>query len=181
MQNFARQIIFHSDMDSGHQRMALLSFSYDVQVGFHLKDYGSRTEAYWAVDRLRYRAGSTNMVGLIKTLRKEVFSSVKGDRPEASNVVVLITDGEFRVRKHGITRQAELLRTKGTQIYIISIGVADTTALLTIASPPAHQNVFNLTSYSQLNEDLREQLNFCNQNTIRKGINVLTPPSAGNL
>ena len=169
MLDFAKLLIFHSDMDSGHQRVAAVTFSSDVKVGFHLKDHNSRAGAYWAMDGLQYHPGSTNMMNMLRTLREDVFSSANGDHPEASNVAVILTDAEFNVRRDKLVREAMLLRSAGTHVYVISIGVADSSALASIATPPAEQNIFSLDRFSDLTGTLREQLKLCNTKTAHTG------------
>ena len=173
MLDFAKQIIFHADVDTGHQRLAALTFSSDVQVQFYLKDHPSRVSAYWAMDRVRYRFGSTNTADALQTLRHDVFNPANGDRPDASNIAIVITDGESNVHKDRTVKEAELLRSAGTRIYVIGIGVMDRSELAAVATSPAGQHVFSLLTFSDLSRSLREKLSFCNEMRTLTGIGRL--------
>lgn len=163
MLDFAKRIIYHARVDTGHQRLAALSFSSDVHVNFYLKDHSSRAAAYWAMDRIRYRLGSSNLGDALRTLRNEVFTPANGDRPDASNIAVVITDGDSSVHQHRTAMEARLLRSAGTRIYVIGVDVADRRELTAVASSPADEHVFSLPTFSGLSRSLREKLSFCNE------------------
>lgn len=182
MLDFAKQIIYHADVDSGHQRLAAVTFNSDVKVSFHLKDHASRAAAYWAMDRVRYRSGgssSSNTARALQTLRQDVFNAANGDRPEASNVAVVLIANRGRsssVHRGGrtVTEEAELLRAAGTHVYVIGIGVRvrdrDRSQLAALATSPAERNVFSPRTFADLSRSLREKLSFCNEQRTVTGI-----------
>lgn len=176
MLEFTRWIIFHSDMDSGKQRISVVTSGSDVRVAFNLKEHSSRTTAYWAIDKVRYRAGNTGMAEALRTLHRDVFSFTHGDRPEASNIAIIITDGEPTMFTRRTLAAARRLRYAGTHIYVIGVGVSNKRQLAAMATSPAAQNVISLTNFSQLSEPLRKKLTFCNKNAVTGSRSCITPP-----
>lgn len=161
MLDFVKQIVYFADLDSGNVRVATVVYSSDVQVSFFLKDYTSRQQAFWAVDRIPYRHGSTNTADALQTLRHDVFSPANGDRPDVGNIAIIISDGVSNVHPERTAHEAQLLRAHGTHVYVIGIGVLDRQELDSIATPPAAENVFKIQTFFGLTESLREKLLLC--------------------
>lgn len=48
-----------------------------------------------AIDAVTYpQGGSTNMAAAFSALCNDVFTPIRGDRPEAQNIALLVTDGQ---------------------------------------------------------------------------------------
>ena len=47
-----------------------------------------------AVRRVRYRGGKTNTADALRVAYTQMFSQFNGDRADAQNVLVVITDGD---------------------------------------------------------------------------------------
>ncbi|KAK7502425.1 hypothetical protein BaRGS_00006378, partial [Batillaria attramentaria] len=170
MLEFVKQIVFFADIDTGNVRVAAVVYSSDVYVSFYLKDYSTRQQAFWAVDRIPYRYGSTNTADALQTLRHDVFSPANGDRPDASNIAIIITDGVSNIQPERTAYEARLLRAHGTHVYVIGIGVLEKKELDSIATPPAADNVFSIQTFFGLTESLREKLKLCRQQAGVTGI-----------
>jgi hypothetical protein len=166
MEDFAKQLVFHSSMDEGHQRFAALTVSSRVEVLFHLNHHRSRVSAFWALDGLQHDYGSMSMANALWTLRNGVFSPINGDRPEASNIAVIITNRDSSLHHQRTLTEARLLHEAGVLVYVVGIGLRDSTEVQAIASSPVRRNAFLLNYYSELSTAwLRERLAFCNRNS----------------
>ena len=55
-------------------------------------------------------------------MHEKMFTVEKGDRPDAPNVAILLTDGESSVDKQFTLPQADQARSKGITIYSIGVG-----------------------------------------------------------
>jgi Mg-chelatase subunit ChlD len=79
------------------------------------------------------------------------MSSSYGDRPNAPNIVILITDGNAGIDTQNTIGNAVLLRQRGAFIVVVSIGSdANTYVLRSIASEPTSQTIIYSISYTNL-------------------------------
>ena len=77
---------------------------------YHHDRHTTHSETVAALDTLRFTPGrNTNTQDALRLANSRVFTYSRGDRPEAENVVVVITDGRSNVRAHETLRQASSL------------------------------------------------------------------------
>ena len=74
----------------------------------------------------------------------------KGDRSDAPNVAIVITDGVSNINSRRTIPEAEESRDVGIHIYAVGIGLTDTRELNGIASEPASENAFAVNNFDQL-------------------------------
>jgi len=101
-----------------------------------------------AVKGMTVVASSTNTSSALKIMRTVVFSSANGDRPDVSNVGIVITDGQSDDNK---ATAAEARHVKAAGIRMFAIGLTNqiqASELMAIASPPLNEHYFNRTSIS---------------------------------
>lgn len=163
LKEFVKQFILYADMDSGNIRVALVQLGSTASVAFHLGDHLKRQGAFWAVNAAPYDAGTASLNSALRILGSEVFRVAMGDRPEASNVAVIITDG---VSSAGLTaaavrQEVALLRSRDVDVYVIGVGAAAPSRLASVTSQLAATRVFHVQQFSDLSQSLREKLSFC--------------------
>ena len=95
------------------------------------------------IEALRYRSWeTTNTQEALAFAVDRVFKKDRGDRTEAGNLVIIITDGKSMVKTENTIPEAE--RVRAAKIRIIAVGVThliDETELAGISSAPHQRNV----------------------------------------
>ena len=74
----------------------------------------------------------------------------KGDRNDAPNVAIVITDGVSNINSRRTIPEAVTARDVGVHIYAVGIGLRDTRELERIASEPASEHVFAVADFDKL-------------------------------
>jgi len=93
MKSFVSELVNKFDVENGHVRVGLLTYSTTVQVTFNLNMYTSRADIRAAISRLTYVAGRTNTGDALAHARTVMLQPAAGDRPHVPNVIVVLTDG----------------------------------------------------------------------------------------
>ena len=132
-----------------------IRFSDNAEVEFNLKHFSERKIIIRAIRRIPYRRGTTNTADAIRLARTEVFNGANGDRANAPNLMIVLTDGSSNDNVATL-KEAELARSEGT--HIISVGIGDwlnKIELESLASYPAAVNVIFAADYDTLNTLLK--------------------------
>ena len=112
------------------------------RVAFYLNDFSDLKDAAAAVRKLKYPDTASNTAAVLHIARVSLFNETNGDRPNAPNVLILITDGGSSFQKNRTIPNAEALHRLGTTV--VGIGVGNKThkaELQAISSPPHEENV----------------------------------------
>ena len=126
-------------------------FSSNVRDVFYLDTYTTRMEMIDAVQQITYMRGSTNTADALAFVRNNIFQSNRGDRSNAQNLAILITDGASSDPERTM-REAVALKTAG--VHVISVGIGNwlnVFELKAIASYPVDQNVLFVDNYNSIN------------------------------
>ena len=118
-------------------RVGVVVFGQTADVRIKLNEYHERYLLINAVRSLHYPDGHTNTSGGLYVARTQLFDERNGDRPNASNLAVLITDGVSNVDKEKTIPFAQDLHIEG--IRMICIGIINGTGedeIRAISSPP---------------------------------------------
>lgn len=139
---------------------------------------------------LRYTGGTTNTAAAIRLIRSNMFQPENGDDPDAINVAIIITDGEWvtwsiylswlstkqvnsvpnlnLAGKSNVRDQtlAEAVAARKAGIHIVAIGVGpsiEVTELNGMASDPDSSNVYVVKDFYALTRIMVDLLNgICN-------------------
>jgi len=147
--SFVANLIGGSDVDTGNVRFALSVYTHDVFNDFLLNTYPLKQNMLNHINMLPLRQGGTNTGGAIANLNEIVFKAVNGDRPNAPNVAVIITDGRSNNNTYTV-QQANLAKSLGIHMIAVGVGLIDTSELHQIASEPTTVNVFNVAHFNGL-------------------------------
>ena len=142
-------------------RVGAIVFSTDARLEFSLNTYTIKDEIQNAIRNLHHFGGFRNTLDALIQTRLQCFNPTAGDRPDVSNLAIMVTDGiPFPDdRKEPVIREAAALRNTG--VTMIAIGVAHGTDLLNVkdflkemSSPPQikDQNYFMATDFSALSQ-----------------------------
>ena len=74
--------------------------------------YTTSRDVMAAVDRIPYIYGSTNTADALKSMSEVMFTPANGDRPDAPNVCILLTDGVSNINSRRTIPEAEAARAK---------------------------------------------------------------------
>ena len=85
----------------------------------------------------------------LRFMRETMFNITNGDRPEASNIGVVITDGASNDPQKTVL-EAESARDSGILLISVGVGRANMAELNAIATDPDTDHVFTVTNFSQL-------------------------------
>lgn len=149
LKEFISVLIQKSSVDSGDIRIALSMFTHIVYNDFYLNTYTNRSDMIHHITAIGRRQGATSTGLAIQNLRNNVFVSSKGDRDDAPNVAVVITDGKSDNTSLTLS-QSLLAKSEGIHMIVVAIGLTDQTEINDIASDPFEENVFTVDDFDQL-------------------------------
>ena len=148
--NFARSFT----IGPNNIRIGVTTFSSAVHPQFSLNKYNGKSALVNAIRNIPYSKGGTNTDIALKWVASNSFNKSAGDRNNAANIVIVMTDGKSR--NSSLTKQeANRLHRAGIKVFAIGIGskvVKD--ELKNIASSP--ENVFTVVSFNVLDSILSE-------------------------
>lgn len=126
--------------------------------------------------KIYYEFGQTQTHLAFQLAEKYVFTDDSGDRPWATNVMFVLTDG--RSQNHTATVQgAQRLKNAGVKIYAIGIGnQTDRSELNDIASDKSH--VFMVDSFTDLSSiHTLVQNTYCEGKRYCHSLTLMVPAS----
>ena len=94
MKSFLSQLVSRLDIDSGSTRVGLVTYSTRVGTTITLNAHTSVASLQSAIMALSYSGGNTNTADALSYVRTSMLTSSAGDRVDAPNVVVVLTDGQ---------------------------------------------------------------------------------------
>ncbi|KAK3611945.1 hypothetical protein CHS0354_014020 [Potamilus streckersoni] len=141
--NFARQFA----IGVNNVLFSLITYSSSVNVRFYFNTYTSRNNVLNAIQNTSYIGLGTNTSDALHVARTEIFQTQHGSRPNATNIVIVITDGRSR-NPNATVVEATLLK-KTAEVFSIGIGPeVDQHELSAIASKPSY--VMQVNSFELL-------------------------------
>lgn len=142
-------------------KLALISYSTSAKVHFTLKSpitSISRLNSF--LRKKKFKGGANNLARALHLLHTQVFREAYGDRYNAPNVALIITDSASDINAERTIFKAEKARKNGLQIFIIGINVSKNKRtveeLRYVSSPPYQRYLILKDDYFTLIEDSRE-------------------------
>ena len=165
MQEFIRDVIFGLNVDAG-THVGVMAYSTNSTVIFHLNEHDTTRNVQNALN-IRYTGGQTNTAEALRRTRTEMFVTSQGDRPDKSNVIILLTDGKSNDRDSTLL---EALKCRKQGIHIVVLGVGSTVGrseLRGIATDPDDLNVYLVRDFHALGGILPNLLiGICNSKLV---------------
>jgi len=133
--------------------IGLVVYSGTAKSQFFLNTYMTAAALHTAVTETPYMGSYTNTSGGIWLMMHEQFTAANGDRADADNIAIVITDGEANKDTTLTIPYAQDAHAKGIKIF--SIGVTDQVNMqevIGISSPPqmVNQNYFTASQFTNL-------------------------------
>ncbi|XP_021375372.1 matrilin-2-like [Mizuhopecten yessoensis] len=150
MLDFMKDFLYNYDVDAGQVRVGVVTYGTDVTIVFFLDTFTRRQILFEAIDNIPYTRGNTNTAGALQAMHLAMFNEPNGDRPEAENIAILITDSVSNVNYGRTQAEAEDARNAGITIYAIGVGLADTTEIKGISSKPSNRHIFLIQNFAEL-------------------------------
>ena len=170
---FAQSLVRNLDIGRDAVRVGVALFSRWTALHIRMNQYYSKGQLINHIGRLPYMDSFTNTPDAIKRVANEYFQSWNGDRSDAKNLVIFMTDGvpnlrneekdHVRMMSQWTIGNATQAKNKGITFY--SVGVAlnrpdasegsklyAMSTLKGVASDP--ENVFNIDSFDGFNSIL---------------------------
>ncbi|XP_035862083.1 collagen alpha-3(VI) chain-like [Sander lucioperca] len=151
MKEFMKAVISKSAIEQNKVHVGLMQFSTDNRLEFPLTRYYSREEILKAIDNMKQLDQGT-LTGKALTEVSQYFDKTNGGRPDISQRLIVITDGEA---KDEVIGPADALRKKGVVVYAIGVVDANTTQLGEIAG--SLDRVYSEKNFDAL-KDLESQV-----------------------
>lgn len=154
VRRFISNIIQEMHVDTGHVRVSLVSFSADVYIHFMLNRYNHKDPMMEAVLNIPYFYGTSSLRDALRDVRNTVMKTKNGDRPEAPNVLVIITDGTPSIHVRQTEQEAQRLAEDG--VHVIAIGIQlqgdEEERVGQLVTPPISRNLITIKSYDTLSD-----------------------------
>nr|XP_056713047.1 collagen alpha-6(VI) chain-like [Euleptes europaea] len=157
VKNFLSVLVSNLDVGRDQVRIGLAQYSRKTFKEFLLNQYALKSDILELIRNLTFRRGSTYTGAALDFVRAEYFTKSAGSRAQENipQVLILITDGES---KDDVKVPARKLNARGISVYVVGIGIQDTTQVEEIASRPSHKFLFKIDSYGILQELARNFL-----------------------
>ncbi|ESO87961.1 hypothetical protein LOTGIDRAFT_69208, partial [Lottia gigantea] len=112
--------------------VALVNYGNDASVDFHLNTHNSLSAIQSALAKINPKTVKNNKANTGKALelvQSEVFSSARGDRADAPNGIILITDMKTNVDQQKFLQMAQMLKGFGVELFTVGVDNADANEL----------------------------------------------------
>ncbi|CAD5119952.1 DgyrCDS8533 [Dimorphilus gyrociliatus] len=171
-----KKIIDKMQISNEKAKISLVKFSDDAEIIFPLNRYNKKEDILQAVENVRYTHGKTNIAAVLRLVRETVFNSNNGDRADAPNILLLISDGSPTVEESATIPEAIETRQNGITIQMVTIEKKIDLMTKAIASKPYNSNIFFVKRYSQLAtlidpiaDGVCDKVNECSPNPCQNG------------
>jgi uncharacterized protein YegL len=125
-------------------QIGMVTFSDDAHLQFSLTDFSDNADLDNALANVPYTRGGTNITSGMMMAINDVFN--EGDRPNAANIMVVITDGQDNSDVAAAQADAE---AKGITVFAVGVGDGvDVSQLELVAGSP--NRVITATSFDFL-------------------------------
>ena len=118
--NFIKHVIYGLPVRADRARVALVSYSNNAKVEFHLNTYRSKQGILNALS-FRAAGGKTNTQEAIRMTYNEIFSSGRGDRSGVDNIAIVVSDGNSNVRSERTQDEAKVARQRHIEMYVAAV------------------------------------------------------------
>ena len=139
--------IRHLQVRNDFIRIGVMTFDDSSRTVFNLNAYpGNENTMERKVSSMPYSAGSTDIANALRRACNTMFTSTNGDRPNAQNYLVLLTDGQSDA--NAAQTAATACKASGTRI--ISVGIGDSIDESMLRNVAYNTNYYIRTNYSDI-------------------------------
>ncbi|XP_071592968.1 collagen alpha-4(VI) chain-like, partial [Heliangelus exortis] len=155
VKNFLSTLVSNLDIGLDAIQVGLAQYSDETYQEFLLNQY-LKSDVLEQIENLSYRSGETYTGRALDFVNGVYFTEPAGSRAKGyvPQVAILITGGES---SDEVELPARKLRDRGISLYVVGIGVQNTTELQQIASKPFDKYLYSAGSFDDL-QDLTSRL-----------------------
>ena len=165
--NFVNSVIreLGADLATGGIHVGAVLFGTEVQNPFYLNTYERDSQSIMnRINTLPYRGSKTNMARALIDMRDVQFIPQNGDRPEAPNIAVLITDGRNEPSDQDMhlspVDEANRAKTRpNDHIQIFTVGVTNEIDENQLRAISSNNRVFRANDFQALSSLLSNLTN----------------------
>ncbi|WAR18708.1 CO6A3-like protein [Mya arenaria] len=154
--DFVRDFVYQFNIGPSQVMVSVVTFSSSVHEQFPLNRYTNQKDLLAGIARITYNSGVTYTDKALQYVRLHSFLASKGARANATDLVILLTDGQS-THPTDTAREADLLKNR-TNVKVVAIGIGSgvhTTELQRIASDDSHAlAVVNFDSLNTIKSEL---------------------------
>ena len=151
LKSFIQNLVNRLPVGHNETRIGIIRFSTSTRIELRLNDQYDSDVIQDTIEKMRYTGGHTNTGDAIHSMRMELFKDIFGDRKDAKNVAILITDGESSNGAQTL-RESKLAKQEDVRIFTVGItNQINETELKLVASTPTKDHFYNSTNFHQLN------------------------------
>lgn len=150
VKNFVIDVIQSLKIGRNNVRVGVYTFSTIVRRKFYLNEHFDKRRLQEAIKRIPYYGGGTNTHLALETLRISAFKEENGDRKNAPNIAIIITDGQSSNKTLTILESSRL---KKENVVMFSIGIGNNLReleLKAMASEPVPEHMFTVDNFGAL-------------------------------
>lgn len=160
--NFATSLVEALDVSENRTRVALIFWANQAEIAFNLNTFQSKHDVIEAIKLIPYyMGGGNNISGALRLLRRNVFNQNAGDRPQARNIAVVVTNYPSNVDVNFTIPEAIQNKIDGT--FIVPIALENqmkySLELESIASHPRPSTVVKVSSFRELQNSVPSVIN----------------------
>lgn len=148
MKDFLKKFLYEVDVESCGFRVGVLKFGSSAFVQFHLNSYTTTEDLTAAIDNIRYSHGFTYTADAVRVARDSMFQRSRGDRTDARNVLVFLTEGLANV--HSRQTLEEVRKARNAGIHLVPIGIGSNNREEMNAMATHERGIFFVDRFSQL-------------------------------
>ena len=160
--NFAASLVENLDVSENRTRIALIFWANQAEIAFNLNSFQNKHDIVEAIKLIPYyMGGGNNISGALRLLRRNIFNQSAGDRPQARNIAVVVTNSPSNVDMNITIPEAIQNRIDGTFILPIALEnqMKYSLELESIASHPRPFTVVKVPSFSELQGSVSTVIN----------------------
>ncbi|KAI0225937.1 Zinc metalloproteinase dpy-31 [Lamellibrachia satsuma] len=120
--NFMKMFSSKLTVSPDRARISVISFGNDATLHFRLNSHTTLKSTKDAIDQIRWKDQWTNTGAALRVMKNDVFKREHGDRSNAPNVAVLITDGPSNKDSRQTVPNALSARNAGINIFVVGVG-----------------------------------------------------------
>lgn len=155
VQMFLSALVEMIEVSPHTNRIGLVRFADIGESMWYMNTHTDHASLTSAIHSLAYMGLNTNTSGGLRVMMRDQFTAAHGDRPEAKNIAIVLTDGTSTVDKDRTIPDA--LEARNAMIQIFTIGVSNLineTELRLMSSLPQikGRNYFTSTRFDELDK-----------------------------
>ncbi|KAL4229567.1 Collagen type VI alpha 3 [Mactra antiquata] len=121
MKQFVHEIVSHLNIGPIDSQVAMIEYSDIARVEWYLTDHMTSRDLQTAISQIPYVTGNTSTHAAFYLAHNSVLTPRHGDRPNAKDVIIVLTDGGTMIPDLAIS-EAIHLHNDGVQIIPVGVG-----------------------------------------------------------